>query len=399
MLTRLLPLARAQPPNEPADPPSKLASAYRAAPVADRVSVSYAVPGSPEARSVVTVRVDAGSVEAAHPRPARVRLTLGRLEVYAEGEALAAYLRGEAKTCYEGKLAGPLTPASLRGALPALPLAQLQWALGDEAARSSVHPYGLATTPEGAEADGALRFRAGDGRVTLRVDARGGRARSITFTGDASSVLRLEFTAIEAGDPATWGLDLSGRTRVATLAELQSHAPVNPVGVRLPELGLVDAELRNVTGAELRGRGSGGGASGGGGSGGGPVVLMVYTANADGSATEASKRDVGVGMEAAGLVGGELVAVGALPEGILKPEKLGESAGVIAGLAGEAVKVRVLFSPSALGYMEKWEPGAGVVLLVVRADGIVGGLVACEGRDAAAIGAELRAGVGAAAPK
>lgn len=272
MLTRLLPLARAQPPNEPADPPSKLASAYRAAPVADRVSVSYAVPGSPEARSVVTVRVDAGSVEAAHPRPARVRLTLGRLEVYAEGEALAAYLRGEAKTCYEGKLAGPLTPASLRGALPALPLAQLQWALGDEAARSSVHPYGLATTPEGAEADGALRFRAGDGRVTLRVDARGGRARSITFTGDDSSVLRLEFTAIEAGDPATWGLDLSGRTRVATLAELQSHAPVNPVGVRLPELGLVDAELRNVTGAELRGRGSGGGASGGGGSGGGGGV-------------------------------------------------------------------------------------------------------------------------------
>lgn len=383
------------------DAVSKLVDVYRAGPVADRVVVAYTAPGAPEARSVVTVRVDAGgdgAGEAAQARRARVRLTLGRLEVYASGEALAAYLRGDARTCFEGRLGGGLTSATLRGALPAVPLPQVQWALGDEASRSSVHPYGLATSADGAEADGTLRFRASDGVVLLKVDARSGRARSVVLNSSDGSVLRLEFTAIDAGDAAAWAIDTKGRTRVATLAELQSHAPVSPVGVRLPELGLVDAELRNVPGAEVRGQGagaSGGGASGGGasGGGGGPVVLMVFHANADGSMSDAVERDAGAALEAAGRVGSGVVAVGALPEGILKPEKLGEGAASVGALAGEAARVRVLFSPSARGFMDKWEPGAGVVLLVLRGDGVVGAMVACDGRDAEALGAELRAGL------
>lgn len=379
-----------------ADPLERLVEAYRAGPIGERVAVTYGVPGGAEVHSVVTVRLDAGSADSAHPRPARLRLTLGRLEVYAEGEAMCAVLRGESRTCFESTRAPRLTPGSLRGALPPLPLPQLHWALGDEAARSSVHPYGLATTPDGADADGTLRFRASDGVVLVRTDGRSGRAKSIVWNGGDASVLRLEFAPMEAGEPAGWAIDLKGRTRVPTLAELQSRAPVSPVGVRMPELGLVDAELRNVTGAELRGQASRSGASGGG-----PVVLMAYMANADGSPSEAIGRDAAAALDAAGRVPetGLLVAVGALPEGTLKPEKLGESAAAVAALPGEAAKVRVLFSPSARGFMEKWEPGAGVLLLVVRADGAVGGLVECDGRDAQAIAADLRASIGPAAPK
>lgn len=376
----------------PADPVARLVGAYRAGPVADRVGVSYTAPGAPEVRSMVTVRVEAESADAAHPRPARVRLTLGRLEVFASGDSLLAHLRGEPKTCFEAKLAGGLSSATLRGALPALPLPQLQWALGDDAGKSSVHPYGLATTADGADPDGSLRFRASDGVVLLKVDARGGRARSIVLNSNDSSVLRLEFTPIDAGDPSAWAIDIKGRTRVGSLAELQSRAPVSPVGVRVPELGLVDAELRNVSGAELRAQGPGAP----GASSRTPTVLVLYAANAYGSPDQAHRPEVGAALEAAGRVreAGSVVAVGALPEGNLKPEKLIDSAGVVEALAGDGAKIRVLFSPSARGFMEKWEPGAGVLLLAVRADGVVGGLVACDGRDSEAIAAELRVGVG-----
>jgi hypothetical protein len=242
------------------------ATMYRAGPVAEKVNIEFRRGGSSSLRSAeLSFWVDRGEMRAS-PTPRRLKLDLGRLLVSVEGERFVAVHKHNPTLYYESRLPAEsgLTLASLAQVIPSLPLPQIAWALDAEtpsiesalrALDDSLpidHPQvetdsdELGTTPTVAidlVGDAGSQFGATIDRVS-------GRLIEFWFgfsVGDPPhrerALARAKVTTLDPGDPAGWMIQTAGRIRVQSLTELKALAPAIKPGFKVPNLGLMSAEL------------------------------------------------------------------------------------------------------------------------------------------------------------
>ena len=238
-----LPLQGAEASLQPAaDTPTALArllGAYRFHAIAERVAL-VAKDASSEIASDVLLRVDAGNIAA--ERPARLRLDLGRLAIYAEGDRLIAVHTQNNEQYFEAKLDGGLSPESLAKVLPSLPLPQIGFALDRRATEELAIERSMMVVGAGETTwTGAwpLAGTAGETRVEL-VTTDISRLKSYTFTNGELTV-RGTIDAIVTDDakrPDLWGISTEKRTKVAKLTDLRALPSEVHVGDRMPVLGM-----------------------------------------------------------------------------------------------------------------------------------------------------------------
>lgn len=352
----------------PAEPATQVRDYYLAAPRADRLSVTVTTPEGKSAKASLMVRTSPGDAAATPPVPASIRLTLGPLEVFARDRRLVATHRGNDDHVLIAEASIPLTAQAIRDLLPPVPLPHLAWLLDRSA---NPHPYGTAAEPAPGRPG---EFSARDGEVSLDVDAKSGRARSITLVRRDGVRVQVEFTPIDPGDPTSWALDPGSRAVVASLDQLRPKArPGLAVGARVPELSLLDRGLVPLSFPDLaRDAAKAKPAHA-------PWVwVIVLPCPADGApVARRAIEDLDAALNAAAIAWGTpnppakpalIVVVGAFPLGAIDPDALAKRHDELADLASrrqDLVPVRVAFSPRGKDLLDDLAPGSAVASVVV----------------------------------
>lgn len=278
IFTSLATLARVQPVDPPAPEPksdspgdakpaapqtpeqvlSSLKAAYRAGPTAERVNLKLTRPNQPDRLTSLLVRIDPGTPDTIDPSLARtpsIRLDLERIQVWMDTTSLRALSRLSARHAYEQARSSRVDAAAVREALPPIPIPQINWALaaGTSTDDEAILPP-LALRATWTKADSTDRNQItlegttpapSTGTIGLRlvVDSRTWRARALSLSWPDGRALELSIIPMPITDPSTWGLDLSGRTRVETLAALErTRAEVEP-GDPFPAITIFTPDL------------------------------------------------------------------------------------------------------------------------------------------------------------
>ena len=240
--------AGAQEPARPATTPAqpsqieKLLQAYRSAPVADMIVIRVKDDTGAEKRSNIIFR----NCPAQPPAPQRTLLELGAVQLYIAGKALVATDRAAQGRFAEFRLADKPLAEALTEFAPRLTVPQLILCdptvteLGD-----------LCLTPPGQQA-AAVRWdppvadrvtgktvmngSSPVGKFKLVMDRTSSRLVSVTATYDAGPIRQIELLvrAVNPSDPAGWEVKTADRTRVASLAELQSSEEPMKIGAVPP---------------------------------------------------------------------------------------------------------------------------------------------------------------------
>ncbi|QQS09780.1 MAG: hypothetical protein IPK69_03940 [Phycisphaerales bacterium] len=284
IITSCTTLARPQPADQPAPEPksdapdetkaattltpeqvlASLQAAYRAGPTAERVNLKLMRPNQPDRLTSILVRLDPGTPDTIDPSLARapsIRLELERIQVWMDTTSLRAISRLSARHGYEHARSSRVDAAAVREAMPPVPIPQINWALADgthagddailppfalHAAWTASEPADrnqialIGTTP--APSNGIIQLR-------LVVDTRTWRARALSLSWPDARTLELSIIPMPITDPSTWGIDLSGRTRVESLAALErTRAEIEP-GDPFPAITIFTPDLAawNIT--------------------------------------------------------------------------------------------------------------------------------------------------------
>lgn len=238
---------------QPADPAASfqhVLDAYRSNPVAQSASVRVVAPEGRERVSRVEVLTVPGE-------PRRVSLRLGRaLHVEAtDTEMRAISPRNPAAVCAL-PLSGPLSAESLAAVLPPVPVPNVAWALGANAAGENDRADQFLVPPLGWVRLESVEARPGLGHLAFRGSNDLGPAEIVVdevshllvrLTGSTPGPghgLRVEL-AFRMADAASkaWAVDTDGRERVASLSDLRPlPAEIQP-GSQIGSLSLMGTDL------------------------------------------------------------------------------------------------------------------------------------------------------------
>lgn len=222
------------------------AKAYREAPTRESVTIRVKNDRGRVAQSTITIALDPGRA-AGDPR--RLRLELGQLIVTATDRRVLAAMKNDAARYAEFTLPNdPLKPG-LEKLFPSLALPQL--VLADAAVPPTVNGLGdLGLSPSGpspvrwrsARVDRAtgrqiLEGDTNDGTLKLTLDRATSRLRSAELTVETGPVRGIDISVrpIDAGDPASWAIDIAGRTPVDSLSDLSGAGETLRVGQPVPK--------------------------------------------------------------------------------------------------------------------------------------------------------------------
>jgi hypothetical protein len=212
---------------------------YRYAATADRVRVTLVRPGGRSDMLSLIVRCVPGASGLA-------RLELGELTLVAQGGRLLA-VHGRDPTTYaelQAPQAGADPASVLRALLPPLAIPQLSLAFDPAEVEWCPLVRGLAWENAERVAIGGhdgVRLSGRTETGAAAIELAGARVRRFEADLEAGGQTRLivECEPLEPGDPAGWGVDLSGRRRVSGLAALQPLGPAIAVGDPFPRLRVV----------------------------------------------------------------------------------------------------------------------------------------------------------------
>lgn len=232
-----------------------LRSAYRGAPIAERVTIAKR-RGDVTLFDELTVRVHRDGEKRT------LRIELPSLTIYAESRPADDNSRSDGTIAHEGRIVvvhnqnpaiafvasidEPITPALLRRHLRPIPAPAIDLAMGDatngEFLASRVQAWrvdegrpvlDLAGTPD-----------APDSQAMIDLDPATSRARTVTITPSSSDsgtarrrpdwTLDLRIDPIDPGEPASWAIDLSSREVVPSLAMLRPFPAPFPLAEPFP---------------------------------------------------------------------------------------------------------------------------------------------------------------------
>jgi len=215
-------------------------------PIAERLTVTVRSEQTPVSANIV-LRIAPGAQR--DLRDARVSVEAGPLRVYARGGTeespgeVTAVSASNAAVYYRVPLTGPPTLKALSDALMPLPLPTLAFCFAPEGAVADPTPLTRGIRWEGTVRNPLEPFApltltgVMEGKpeqpVTLALEYPQKRLRLRSFTaplsggGGSARTLQIVAAPLEPGDPAGWVIDVTGRTRVETLAGLgaQPHEP------------------------------------------------------------------------------------------------------------------------------------------------------------------------------
>lgn len=349
-----------------------MVNACRRGAIAARIRLKVVGDSGRERTSRIEVRLDRGE----ETRPRRVALDLGRYTLFAEPDHLLVLDRYAPAIYASLPLGGEPTPESL-GALPVLPLPQVQWALGPDEIDPShalaplvknVSWTGIDAAPDAPQA--LLKGDSELGPVNVILDAATWRLISLRVSlgqGASPASIRIEAQAIDPGDPAAWAPSVAGRTSVGSIADLRPPPSDAVVGGRLPGLGLMSTDLAfHALRDELE-----------------PAsdlapptlaLLVLFHPGANGAMEDAT-AGIKAAIEAKHEIERKAVSdrvaaprlvvhpVGMVELGEVSPRKITELAG--AWREGFAEPVEPLWSSTGQAMLDRFAPGASCVCLIV----------------------------------
>ncbi len=253
-----LPFAQVQPPPAPEQPSvpesaeavltpaslwNSITAYYRAGAQGEKIVVRAVSPSSSERLAVIEARYDAGGSE----RPARIRLDLGRLTIFAGDGLVRIISQQDPARMVVRSFDGPLTPAAINAVVPPVPLPQIDWVLASGQGEHQVASLaGVEWHTAAAMDNGWLRLegQSPDARIVLIAEPTG-RVRHVTvYPADgAGGIIELASEPVNVPPPHTWDIDPAGRTAVDSLELLSPPPPDVAIGARVPNLGLMSTDM------------------------------------------------------------------------------------------------------------------------------------------------------------
>lgn len=221
-----------------------LRAAYRAGPLAEKVTVRVTSPDGRTRTASLTLRLRSAQGDT----PAQLRLELGRLIVWAKGTDFRAVTPANASLCVQQTLEATVSTAQLAQLMPTLPLPQLAWAL-DEPGEAVLSIGGgrlrwSDATLFDVEGSRVLHGQSDWGRVEIAIAKDTGRlARLVVPLAPSGGELELSIRPLDPGDEASWVLDCTNRERVGAITLLRGTPGDLEKGARIPALGLMDDML------------------------------------------------------------------------------------------------------------------------------------------------------------
>lgn len=380
-----------------------LYAAY-ARPAAEEMTIRVRPPGGTERVETITVRTDPGDSRT----PRRLGLEMGPLRVHAAEGKLTAISTSAPGKYFEQSYSGDLTSAVLGELLPPIPLPQLELAAQEKLTLAAPTPYTTGMVWTGAVAQTGARQptmtltgEGPSGPVMVIAHVATGRLIRISASirgraGDTS--LELSFREIQAGDPASWAINVEGHTRVDSLMQLRSDSS-RPgqvrVGQAVPEMSFTRRDLSPWTLSAATGA-----------SGEAPANALVLVMFRAGQGGLPAMGDAGAGL------------------GVLRAIRRGDNADPVAFSAGAAIVIELadfqkrvwdqaaaawaagapepdplwtaaelMWSSSVSLSIDRFAPGAGAAAVVIGPDRTLRGVVVLDGRaaDGAGLESDLRA--------
>lgn len=230
---------------------AELRAAYATKPTADEVRVKVESAGQHQG-DTIAVRI---------VPPNRVRLSLGGAEVLVDETGLRATRAGNSVAYFEAPLEEGGALATLRKRLPPLVAPQVVLALGSLSEPMTPWLEGVrwssaAMRPAGAGRSAMIVLQGAGPRAEVRVeiDPETSRLRTMKTKIDDGTTIVLECEALSAPAAASMTLDVDGRRKVESLAELDATSVDTSVGDAMPAMTLNVAGEREAV-AELVGPG------------------------------------------------------------------------------------------------------------------------------------------------
>lgn len=393
-LTPALAWAQVVPPKEPgstakaADPVAAaedVARAYRNGTLGERVSIRVTTSaGTSERQSVLLHRAAKEGEASGH----RLHLDLSRLELWFDGQECTLTTRTDPTTYFRVAIAPPPTFDAVFREVRPIPLPQVAWGLGDPSTRPLGAMLGdVSWTSVRASGPGAteLAGKASSGEVKIVFDSATKRMRSFSAKLPRDIVLELSCSPANAAAWTNWSPSLTGRTRVESLAKLQSTTPTATVGQRLPPIAYI------TTGYEGWVLPSASDAA--------PVFVVFVRSGASGEASPALRKKTLAMIDAARAhvpakaekgAPPRLVLVGVLAQGNTQPEELAKNATAWIEAMGDSplspVWTTAEWSLIAGGHVD-----ADVLLHVVGAERKLVATISCDGEcEAGEVGRRVR---------
>lgn len=389
-LTPALAWAQVAPPKEPgstakaADPVAAaedVARAYRGGALGERVSIRVTTSAGTSDRQSVLLHMSAKEGDATGHR---LHLDLSRLELWFDGQQCTLTTRTDPTTYFRVDIAQPPTFDALFREVRPIPLPQVAWGLGDPSTRPLGAMLGDVTwNSVRVSGPGASELvgKAASGEVKIVFDSATKRMRSFTAKLPRDIVLELSCSPANGAAWTNWSPSLTGRTRVESLAKLQSPAPTATVGQRLPSIAYI------TTGYEGWVLPSASDAA--------PVFVVFVRSGASGEASPALRKKALALIEAARAKSDKgtparVVLVGVLAQGSTQPEELAKNATAWIETMGDSplspVWTTAEWSLIAGGHVD-----AEVLMHVVGGERKLLGTISCDGEcEAGEVGRRLR---------
>jgi hypothetical protein len=378
---------------------------------ADEMSVRFRARGGGDRTDTIIVRI-----QNSPDGPQRMLLDMGALRVYAASGRLIAINTSVPGKYVEKAYTGMLSPASLAGLLPPVPLPQLALAAG-RGAFNTPTPYTPTLSWRGAQVETLVHVRSlvlngssPTSTVTVSANPDTGRLTRLTATirkRDSENTVELAIHPIDPGDPASWAIKTDGRERAALLADLRSAAPRPPPeiapGQPVPDLSfskpdLTKWSLHAALAAAAKDAPAGAAP---------PATLILFR-----SPPQADKADAVARDAKAGLAVLRTLSTSADPGKLARP--LTAAAVVIelaefnqdrwqeiardwaAGASPRLGADDLFWASSAAQTIDRFAPGAQAILLVVAPDRTLRGVIRLDGRatDAGGITQDVSATLG-----
>lgn len=222
-------------------PFEKTVRAYRTGPIAENVQIRVKDDRGRERRSDILVKVDASRDGGRGPLLARIEL--GDLAVSIDGDRVLATHRLERNRFAEFTLAHGALLETLQAIMPALTLPQLVLA---DRATDRIDDLGMFAnhTPVRWETGvidrptGKMMYAGVSGETTFRmlVDRSTGRLSALQVSSPSGAIRNIDLTAraVSPGSLDTWPVEVAGRKRVDSLADLVAESEQVRVGEQFP---------------------------------------------------------------------------------------------------------------------------------------------------------------------